>query len=101
MRGRSVENANRSASKCLHFATGLPLIAARVAGVARDVSVRSPFLRSSAILPLSPGAPLSKRRLQRIALRREQLRAGFRDHHVVFEPHAEFAANVNARFVAE
>ena len=43
----------------------------------------------------------SERVLQRRALRREQLRAIFRDVHVVFQAHSEFARDVDARLIAE
>src|SRR5437763_15677069 len=46
-------------------------------------------------------ASLTERMLQARALRREQLRAVCSDVHVVFQTHAELAANVNPRFIAE
>src|ERR1044071_275406 len=42
-----------------------------------------------------------KRLLQRLRLRREQLRAVRGDHHVILETDAEFAADVDAGLVAE
>ena len=52
--------------------------------------------------PLRPQRYASGERIfQRRALRREQFRAVLRDVHVVFEPHAELAANINSRLVAE
>src|SRR5581483_900712 len=39
--------------------------------------------------------------LERWTLRSEQLSAVFGDVHIVFQPYSEFAADVNARFIAE
>src|SRR5690348_16646919 len=47
------------------------------------------------------GTASTERPLDRRALRREQARAVDADMHVVFQPHAELARDVDAGFVAE
>src|SRR5581483_1392908 len=44
---------------------------------------------------------LSKRILQRRALRREQLSSVLSNVHVIFEAHAEFSTDVDSRLIAE
>src|SRR5256885_1927803 len=44
---------------------------------------------------------LSKRIFERRALRCKEFCATFRDAHVIFQAHSEFAANINSRLIAE
>src|SRR5262249_39352940 len=72
-----------------------------------DVKNREPGTRTGNREPepgtgnREPGTGNLERILDRRTLRREQLRAVRRDDHVVFEAHAELAADVDPRLVAE
>src|SRR5687767_12698659 len=81
--------------------SSVPSMTSSSFAVAMNPNVHARIIPSSAGAIILNGRDRLERLFQALALRREQLGAGFRDQHVVLEPATELARDVDPRFVAE